>query len=999
MNLRGFPARRSRLTRQAVGPGSSCCFMLLVLSSSPLWAQEAQPNSYAGFEGSHVANVEISVRPTLDAEAFRPLIRQKPGEPFSVAAVRDSVTGLEKTNEFSEVQVSIEPQQAGLKVLFTLQLTSYVGMIFFPGATQEFSYTRLLQAVNIPEQSPFVDDLPSQGQSALLHFFSVNGYFVSTVEPEIERDDAHRIVNLIFKIHLNKRARVGNINIAGVTPTEAADMRRALASFWARVRRANLKTGTRYSQQRIGTSVDYIRSYLRKEGRLAPVARHVSSEYHRETNRADLTFQVEPGPLLSVRITGAHVWKRTIERLIPIYEENSVDSDLVAEGERNLVSYFESKGYFDVKVETHRGEEPNKVSIVYQVDRGIRHRVEGVNFEGNHYFDDDKLEATVSVKKGHSILGHFFSHGSYSDELVRKSVNALTALYEDAGFAKVSINPVVKDYEPQVDVTFRISEGEQDKVGSIRVDGNRKETVQTLTGGRGLNLEPGKPYSRRLLELDRNQILAAYLNRGYLNARFQSTAMADPSSPHLLNVVYSINEGPAGHTSDVVILGTNVTKPDFITSVTDRNVGREKALSEGSFFTAESDLYNLGIFDWASVKPLRPISSQNQEEVLIKVHESKRYTLDFGGGIEVIPRSGNIPVGTVALPGIPPIGLGSKFRVSQKSFFGPRFSFDIAKHNLRGRAETATFATVLSRLSQSGSFTYADPRLHGSSWSSLFSVSAERTTENPLYTADLGQGSFQIEKSLDAAKTKNLIIRYSFRRTDLSKVLIPDLILPKDQRLRLSTFAAEYIRDTRDKPLDAHHGVYQTFDFGVTPTALGSSASFVRFLGQSSFYIQVRPWLTWANNFRLGVAVPFSGSAVPLSERFFTGGADSLRGFPINGAGPQRPVNVCSNPRDSSTCTLISVPVGGDALFILNSELRFPIPVMKGLGGVAFYDGGNVYTNVNFKQFANDYTNTVGFGIRYQTPVGPIRLDFGHRLTAVPGVKATQYFVTLGQSF
>ena len=999
MNARGSGAMRSYSKRRARGSGSGFCFLLVALSSSPLSAQEAQPNSYAGFEGKNVAQVEISTRPTLKAEDFRPLIRQKPGEPFSVAAIRDSVTALQKTNEFSQVQVSVEPEQPGLKVLFILQLTSYVGMIFFPGATQEFSYTRLLQAVNIPEQSPFVDDLLSQGQNALLHFFNVNGYFVSTVEPEIERDDAHRIVNLIFKIDLNKRARVGNINIAGLTPDEAADVRRTLASFWARVRRASLKPGARYSQQKIGTSVDYIRSHLRKEGRLAPVVRHTSSDYHRETNRADLNFEVERGPLLSVRITGAHVWKRTIERLIPVYEENSVDSDLVAEGERNLISYFESKGYFDVKIETHRNAQSDNVSIVYQVDRGIRHRVEGVNFEGNHYFDDDKLEATVSVKKGHSILGRVFSHGSYSGDLVRKSVNALTALYEDSGFAKVSIDPVVKDYEPQIDVTFRISEGEQDKVGSIRVEGNRRQTLQTLTGGRGLNLEPGKPYSRRLLELDRNQILAAYLNRGYLNARFQSTAMAGPSSPHLLNVVYSINEGPAGHTSDVVLLGRNVTKAHFITSVTGRNVDRERPLSEGSFFTAESDLYNLGIFDWASVKPLRPISSQDQEEVLIKIHESKRYTLDFGGGIEVIPRSGNIPVGTVALPGIPPIGLGSKFKVSQKSFFGPRFSFDIAKHNLRGRAETATFSTLLSRLSQSGSFTYADPRLRGSSWSSLFSVSAQRTTENPLYTADLGQGSFQVERSLDSRKTKNVILRYTFRRTDLSKVLIPDLILPKDQRLRLSTFAAEYIRDTRDKPLDAHHGVYQTFDFGITPTVLGSSASFVRLLGQSAFYIPVRPWLTWANNLRLGVAVPFSGSAVPLSERFFTGGADSLRGFPINGAGPQRPVNVCSNPGDSSTCSLISVPVGGDALFIVNSELRFPIPVMKGLGGVGFYDGGNIYTNVNFKQSVDDYTNTVGFGIRYQTPVGPIRVDFGHRLTSVPGVKATQYFVTLGQSF
>jgi len=295
--------------------------------------------------------------------------------------------------------------------------------------------------------------------------------------------------------------------------------------------------------------------------------------------------------------------------------------------------------------------------------------------------------------------------------------------------------------------------------------------------------------------------------------------------------------------------------------------------------------------------------------------------------------------------------------------------------------------------------TYSDPRLHSSSWSSLLSLSVERSTQISIYTANLGQASFQVQKALNARRTSNVALRYTFQRTVLTNITIPGLVLPQDQRVRLSTIDAEYIRDTRDKPLDAHRGIYQTFDAGVSPSALGSSANFVRFFGQTAFYRSVKPWLVWANNFRLGLAIPFAGSDVPLSERFFSGGADSLRGFPINGAGPQRPVTVCSNPSNTATCTLISVPVGGRMVAIVNSEARFPIPLKSGLGGVVFYDGGNVYSAINANQFGNQYTNTVGIGFRYQTPVGPVRFDIGERLNSLPGVRATQFFVTLGQAF
>ena len=205
------------------------------------------------------------------------------------------------------------------------------------------------------------------------------------------------------------------------------------------------------------------------------------------------------------------------------------------------------------------------------------------------------------------------------------------------------------------------------------------------------------------------------------------------------------------------------------------------------------------------------------------------------------------------------------------------------------------------------------------------------------------------------------------------------------------------LRDTRDKPLDAHRGVFPTLNFGITPTALGSSANFAELFGQYAYYKPVGS-VVFANSLRLGLASPFSGSFVPTSQLFFSGGGTSLRGFPIDRAGPQRLVPFC-NVLPATGCVDVTVPVGGRQLFILNSEARFPLGITKLLGGAVFYDGGNVYSAINLSNFVDNYSNTVGVGLRYATPIGPIRIDFGRNLNPVPGLNPTQYYITIGQAF
>jgi len=341
---------------------------------------------------------------------------------------------------------------------------------------------------------------------------------------------------------------------------------------------------------------------------------------------------------------------------------------------------------------------------------------------------------------------------------------------------------------------------------------------------------------------------------------------------------------------------------------------------------------------------------------------------------------------------------GNSIAPSQSTFASPRGSIEVTRRNMRGLGETASASLLLSRLDQRALATYGQPHFIGSQWSSLTSFSIERTTENPLFAAGLGDVSFQLERLISRKNNTRLQVRYDFNKTLLSHLLVPELVFPQDRNVHLSTFSGTLLRDSRDKPLDAHRGLYGTLNLAITPTSLGSSANFTKLTGQFAYYKPIHS-LVFANSIRLGLVKAFAGSFVPTSQLYFSGGGTSLRGFPIDQAGPQRIVPFCDVLTQQSGCVNVTVPVGGRQLFILNSEARFPLGITKALGGVVFYDGGNVYSAINLRNFVDNYSNTIGVGIRYSTPIGPVRLDLGRNLNPVPGLGATQYYITLGQAF
>ncbi|HVB55539.1 MAG TPA: BamA/TamA family outer membrane protein, partial [Candidatus Acidoferrales bacterium] len=327
----------------------------------------------------------------------------------------------------------------------------------------------------------------------------------------------------------------------------------------------------------------------------------------------------------------------------------------------------------------------------------------------------------------------------------------------------------------------------------------------------------------------------------------------------------------------------------------------------------------------------------------------------------------------------------------------PRGIFEISRSNMFGRAQELSFRARASTLQYRGTLSYlADNFLDRRSLGLQLTGFADKTQDVNTFTSKRYEGSVELVEKL--SPSSSLVYRYFYRHVEVSDILetIETEEIPLfSQPTLVSGFGITYVRDRRDNPSDAKHGNFNTADLSVASTELGSSASFFRGSFQNSSFTSLGRDFVFARSLRFGIEQTLGNTAegiatscimgnvatqpvIPLPERFFAGGGTSIRGFGLNQAGPRDP------------CT--GFPVGGLALLAFNQELHFPTKISiagNRLGGSIFYDGGNVYSDINHVTLAwksrsptdlNYFSHTVGVGIRYPTPVGPVTLDFGYQL-------------------
>lgn len=1011
-------------------------------------AGSPQVSSMTAFQwkGLRVSQIEFQ-GVTFSADDSLPSeLSQKVGMPLDPEKVRESTRRLFASGRYRDITVRGVRQGDSVTLIFAGVPRYYVGRVLIEGVKSERLTSLLEFATKLEPGTAFTPGALPVAEAGIRQTLEQNGYYESKSSVKTVTDVAGDQINFTYTVDIGPQARVGQIALDGTDPgLTVEDFRK----------KGKLKHRSKVTWDTTSNALTKLRALYQKHDRLEGTVTLVKQTYDAPRKELDYDFKANQGPVVKVLVEGVKLSKSRLKLLVPVFEEGTIDNDLLNEGTHNIKDFLQQQGYFDSTVEVKViGEDTPSERVVYTVDKEKKHKVESVDFKGNKYFSDDLLRERIRVQKGDA----YQRSGKYSQSLVTADQGSIAAIYRANGFNKVKVTSSVKDVDTdgsgkdlkvaQIRVTYVIEEGDQQKFGNVQlagVDAKREGEVHGL-----LNSQSGQPFSLITLSGDRDAVLSYYVSHGFDQAKVEIRQEVESAEPTKTDVTLKVTEGQQVFIDRVLLSGIEKTKPRVVNE--QLLVHASDPLDQSALLETQRNLYNLALFNEVVAAIQNPTGNTPRKNVIVQVAEAKRWDVTYGFGFEAqtgTPTRGNISEASRIQLGLPN---DVQYAQSGKTGVSPRVSLDVSRINLFGTEKSLTLHTTYGLLEEVATLSFQNPELMGHpNLSATVSGGYTNVQNITTFAASTLQGDFRVTQK--RKRTDTLIYDFQYRRVKVdpnSLQVSANLIPLLSQPVRVGGPGFTFFREKRTpSPLDAVKGSYTSVQEFLATSKFGSQTSFNRVDVTNSTYYQFgKKKYVLARNTRLGFETNFganpnvgnqeclgvllatnpSCNAVPLPERLYAGGATSHRGFAINGAGP----------RDLQT----GYPVGGNGAFVNSTELRLPPSTLPYVGNsvnfVIFHDMGNVFNHVSdiwpslarVKQPNSDtcknvsgkigtcdfnyFSHALGLGARYKTPVGPIRVDFSYNLNppiypviydfnnSVPHVGQAShfnFFFSIGQSF
>ena len=986
----------------------------------PKW--ETSEDSLSQWEGWTVRSISFEGVAAARLGALAGHLAQAEGAPLNREELKKSLRQLFATGLYESIEVAGLRQRTrdedGVALVFRGAPRTFIGSVSVDGAKGPTLNAQLERAARLALGTRFTQVKLSQALERMRQTLATNGYHAPKIAQSLTPIPDEQLVDISFHVLDGPRARVGAVEVSGDPGMSVEEFRR----------HARLRAGSMVDRDTANRAVAGALKKYKQEDRLEAGIKIDSQKFSAQSGKTDYRFTANRGPVVKVLVQGASLSEDRIRRAIPVFEEGAVDEDLLNEGNRRLRDYFQRLGYFDVKVDhTQPISQSGQVKILYNVRLGPRRRVQRVSVEGNRYFDAATLKQLLGVRAADA----FDRHGAYSQALLSADVSALQAIYRNNGFSDVKVVPNIQT--GQIDepsggsasagpssyharrtgktapfaVVYRIDEGQQTHVGTVRLEGNDGIDADKLVPL--LNTVPGQLLSPQNLAGDRDALTTDYLSRGFDQARVEVTQQSDPADPKKVDVVFHIAAGQQIFVRKALLRGLHYTQPSTVAKTIELHPG--DPLNQTALTETQRNLYDLALFSEVDAAVENADGGETDKTVLLQATEARRWALTYGFGFEAQTGTPQNNCASAYAGGLP-------CNPNGKTGVSPRVLAGITRNNLFGRQQSASLRGTYGLLEQKLDLLFQNPHFEGNRNFGLnFSAGYANSLDVSTYVASKLEGSMRWTERFDTpgsriSRANTLLYELDFRRVKVqasSLQVFPAEIAELATAVRVAGPAFTWIRDTRDSPLDAHRGTYISFQEFLSGAVFGAQAEFNRIdVSNSSYYAFDKGRFVLARNTRYGQERAFgTGGAelIPLPERLYAGGASSLRSFASNSAGP----------RDPET----GFPIGGAGALINSTEMRLPPPTLPWLGNtvsfVLFHDMGNVFTNAgdvwasalrvhqpereNCKDTTlpstlppanstgqqwgcsfNYFSHAPGLGLRYHTPVGPIRLDFSYDL-------------------
>jgi len=637
-----------------------------------------------------------------------------------------------------------------------------------------------------------------------------------------------------------------------------------------------------------------------------------------------------------------------LKEKITITTGSIADVVLIQDNASKLRTFYEEEGYWLSNiVPVIKKISADEVTLTYQIEEGPKIKIKKITIEGNKAFSTSRIKKVMETAEWW-IFSFITSSGYYKKERMDSDLEKIKDLYFNNGFIKATVGePKIQltDNKKGMIITIPVSEGDQFKVSSVEFSGNKVFGDDMIK--KRITLLPDKPFSKEILGKDIFSISELYSENGYAIITVTPDLIPDESKK-VVKVFLKIDEGDKYRIGRIEVSGNTKTR--------DKVIRREIRLDEGDIFNSAflkrsyERLNNLNFFETVEIIP-KPLPEEKKVDLNVKVKEKATGFISVGGGYSSIDKL---------------IGM-----------------IDLTQGNLFGKGQLLKIRAELGSESAYYDITFRDPWFMDKPISfsaSIYDLKREYFVEYKNRAIGLG-----ISFGKNFTEYVRGEIAYNLERATIYDVAENVSVVIKDQEgTRItSSIAPSLVRDTRDNYLDPSRGsrnsVYLKY------AGIGGDNYFVKTAIDSSWYFPLRFPLgnsTGMLRGRFGYSSGLFGNEVPLYDRFYVGGINTVRGFGFGEAGP----------RDEKTGDVI----GGTEELIFNAEYIFPIVSELKLKGVVFFDAGNSYES--FKNFGQ-LRYTTGAGIRWISPVGPIRIEWGYNLDRKPGENASKIEFTFGTFF